>query len=133
VPLLRGDLGAALAAAAVGELAGVELEAASGAAVTVVVTAGEYPGGNDQGTAISGIEEAEAAGAIVFQAGTALHGERLVTNGGRILGVTGVGSSIAAARAAAYAGVSRIEIEDARYRTDIAAAAAGGKTFSLHG
>jgi phosphoribosylamine--glycine ligase len=133
VPLLRGDLGAALAAAAVGELAGVELDVGPGAAVTVVVTAGAYPGRNDQGTAINGIEEAEAAGAIVFQAGTALHGERLVTNGGRILGVTGVGGSIAAARAAAYAGVSVIEIEDARYRTDIAAAAAGGRTFSLDG
>jgi phosphoribosylamine--glycine ligase len=132
VPLLRGDLGEALAAAAVGELAGVELDVGPGAAVTVVVTAGEYPGDGDRGTAIRGVEEAEAAGALVFQAGTALHGERLVTNGGRILGVTGVGDTIAAARDVAYGAVSRIEIEGARYRTDIAAAAADGAMFTLH-
>ena len=77
------------------------------------------------------MEEAEAAGALVFHAGTALHGDRLVTNGGRILGVTGLGETVAAARAAAYGAADRIEFEGARRREDIALAAAEGKTVSL--
>jgi phosphoribosylamine--glycine ligase len=133
LPLVDGDLAGALGAAAVGELAGVVLETAAAAAVTVVVSASDYPAGGDQGTPIDGIEQAEAGGALVFHAGTALHGDRLVTNGGRILGVTGCGSTIAAARDAAYAGVAEIEVEGARYRRDIAASAAAGRSFTLTG
>jgi phosphoribosylamine--glycine ligase len=133
LPLVDGDLAGALGAAAVGELAGVVLETAAAAAVTVVVSASDYPAGGDQGTPIDGIEQAEAGGALVFHAGTALHGDRLVTNGGRILGVTGCGSTIAAARAAAYTGVAEIEVEGARYRRDIAASAAAGRSFTLTG
>ena len=91
LPRLDGDLLGALAAAAGGDLEGVELGVSDDAAVTVVLAAGGYPERSDAGTPIEGIEEAEATGAIVFHAGTALHGERLVTNGGRILGVTGTG------------------------------------------
>ena len=57
--------------------------------MTVVLAAGGYPERGDTGTPIYGIDEAEATGALVFHAGTAMRGERLVTNGGRILGVTG--------------------------------------------
>jgi phosphoribosylamine--glycine ligase len=92
--------------------------------VTVVLTAEGYPAAGDRGTRIADVDEAEAAGALVFQAGTALQGDRLVTNGGRILGVTGLGETIAAARDAAYAGVSRIEFAGMRHRSDIALAAA---------
>jgi len=133
VPLLDGDLGEALAAAAAGELAGVALETLPGAAVTVVLAAGGYPEQVDRGTPITGIERAEERGALVFHAGTALHGDRLVTNGGRILGVTGLGDTVAAARVAAYEAVSELELGGARYRADIAEAAAAGRTFTLAG
>jgi len=126
LPLLEGDLLAALAAAAAGELSGVRLDAAPGAAVTVVLAAGEYPAGGDRGSTITGVEECEAAGALVFHAGTALHGDRLVTYGGRILGVTGLGPTIADARAAAYDGAARIEWAGMRLRSDVALAAAAG-------
>jgi phosphoribosylamine--glycine ligase len=133
LPLVGGDFVAALAAAAAGELDGVALETVPGAAVTVVVSASGYPEERDRGTPIMGIEEAEAGGALVFHAGTALHGDRLVTNGGRILGVTGLGDSLASARGAAYSAVSEIEMEGARYRSDIAGAAARGRSFTLTG
>ena len=93
LPRLDGDFLGALAAAAGGELEGVELTASDDAAVTVVLAGGQYPESSDSGSAIEGIEEAEAAGALVFHAGTALYGDRLVTNGGRILGVTGTGAT----------------------------------------
>ena len=133
LPLLNGDLVQALAAAAVGELGGVALVTSSGAAVTVVVSAAGYPEAADRGTEITGVERAEELGALVFHAGTALHGDRLVTNGGRILGVTGLGRTIAAARDAAYAAVSAVDFAGARYRADIAEAAASGRMFTLSG
>ena len=98
LPRLDGDLLAALAAAAHGDLSGVELAASDQAAVTIVLASRDYPERGDAGTPIHGVEEAEAAGALVFHAGTALHGTRLVTNGGRVLGVTGLGASLAEAR-----------------------------------
>jgi len=125
LPRLEGDFLGALAAAAGGELAGVELAASADAAVTVVLAAGNYPERSDTGSEIAGIEEAEADGALVFHAGTALRGERLVTNGGRILGVTGTGPTIAEARERAYAGCERITFAGARYRADIALSASG--------
>ena len=115
-----------LAAAAAGELGGVELATRPGAAVTVVLAARGYPDEGDRGSAIAGVEEAEAAGALVFHAGTALQGTRLVTNGGRILGVTGLGDTVADARASAYAAADRIQFEGVRRREDIALAAAAG-------
>jgi phosphoribosylamine---glycine ligase len=133
LPLVHGDLAQALAAAAVGELAGVALEPAPGTAVTVVVSASGYPELGDRGAPIAGIERAEATGALVFHAGTALHGDRLVTNGGRILGVTGLGETLAVAREAAYAAVGLIDFAGARYRSDIAEEAARGRTYSLAG
>ena len=128
VPRLEGDFLGALAAAAGGDLAGVELAASDDAAVTVVLAGGGYPARADTGTTIEGIEAAEAAGALVFHAGTARHGERLVTNGGRILGVTGLGATIAAARERAYAGAEQITFTGARYRGDIALAASAAQS-----
>jgi len=132
LPLLEGDLLEALAAAAAGELAGVALETSPGAAVTVVLASEMYPDGVDRGSAIVGVDEAETEGALVFHAGTALHGDRLVTNGGRVLGVTGLGETIAEARLVAYDGADRIGFEGVRRREDIALDAAEGKTVSLH-
>jgi len=127
LPRLDGDLLGALLAAAGGDLEGVEIAASDEAAVTVVLAAGGYPGASDSGTTIDGIEEAEAGGALVFHAGTALHGDRLVTNGGRILSVTGTGTTLGEARDRAYAGVERIRFDGARFRSDIALAAAGAR------
>jgi phosphoribosylamine--glycine ligase len=121
LPRLEGDLLDALAAAAAGDLRHVSLTASDSAAVTVVLAAGGYPERGDSGTPIAGIEDAEATGALVFHAGTALHDGRLVTNGGRILNVTALGDSIAEARDAAYAAVGRIHFDGVRYRSDIAA------------
>ena len=126
VPRLEGDLLEALAAAAAGELAGIELAVTEDAAVTVVVTAGDYPASGDHGSPIEGIAEAEASGALVFHAGTASRDGQVLTNGGRVLNVTGRGASLADARAAAYAGCARISFAGARYRGDIAEAAAAG-------
>ncbi len=122
IPRLDGDLLEALAATARGDAAPVGLRPE--AAVTVVVTGPEYPARSDySGAAITGIEAAEARGAVVFQGGTAMRGDTLVTNGGRILSVTATGASVTGARALAYEAVAEIEFEGARFRTDIAAAA----------
>ena len=124
LPRLDGDLLGALAAAAGGDLEGVELGISDEAAVTVVLAAEGYPERADAGTPIEGIEDAETAGALVFHAGTALRGERLVTNGGRILGVTATGATVAEARERAYLGCERIRFDGMQYRRDIALTAA---------
>ena len=126
LPLVAGDLLEALSAAARGSFEGMALARASGSAVTVVVTAEDYPRSGTRGAPIEGIEAAEALGALVFHAGTALNDGRLVANGGRILGVTATGSTLAAARELAYEAASAISIPKSRMRTDIALAAAGG-------
>ncbi len=133
VPLLDGDLLSVLGAAASGDLGGVAVGASAASAVTVVATADGYPAAGDRGTEITGVEEAEAEGALVFHAGTALHGDRLVTNGGRIVAVTGLGQTVTRARDAAYAAVSRIEFAGMRCRADIAMGAASGVTLSVSG
>jgi phosphoribosylamine--glycine ligase len=121
VPLLEDDLLGALAAAAAGDLHGVELRSAERAAVTVVLAAGSYPEGGDAGSPIEGVADAEADGALVFHAGTAMRDGRLVTNGGRILAVTATADALADAREAVYAAVERIHFPGARYRRDVAA------------
>jgi len=120
LPLVDGDLLTALAAAAAGSLHGVELGRAAGAVVSVVVAAGDYPAGGDRGTPIEGIPDAEAAGAMVFHAGTALQDGRLVTNGGRLLAVTAAGATLRTARTAAYAAADLVRIPGTRRREDIA-------------
>jgi phosphoribosylamine--glycine ligase len=112
LPLLAGDLSH-------------EPQVADRAAVTVVIASGEYPERGDSGTPIEGVEDAETTGARVFHAGTALQDGRLVTNGGRILDVVGVGASVDAARTAAYEATARIDFAGMRFRTDIAAESPG--------
>jgi phosphoribosylamine--glycine ligase len=109
LPLLAGDLSE-------------EPQVADRAAVTVVLTAPDYPARSDySGSPIEGVEEAEATGALVLHAGTALHDGKLVTNGGRILNVVGTGATVEAARSAAYDAAGRIDFGGMRFRTDIAA------------
>ena len=133
LPLLQGDLLEVLVAASGGELGAATLETGTASAVTIVLSAQGYPEAGDRGTEIAGVEEAETTGALVFHAGTALHGERLVTNGGRILGVTGLGETVVGARNKAYAAVDLIQFAGMHHRSDIALAAAGGLTFGING
>ena len=96
------------------------------AAVCVALASGGYPGRYATGVDITGLLEAEAVpGVHVFHAGTGRHEGRLVTAGGRVLGVTAVGDDLAIAVDRAYAGVKRIHFEGMHYRTDIARRALG--------
>jgi phosphoribosylamine--glycine ligase len=123
LPRLDGDVLELLLAAARGDLSSLSIDVDDGAAVTVVIAAGDYPAGTDVGTPIEGIDAAEATGALVFHAGTARSGDRILTNGGRILNVTGLGPNVAAARDRAYEACDLITFPDMRYRRDIAAVA----------
>lgn len=92
----------------------------SEAAVCVVLASRGYPGRYETGFPISGIEAAEACpGVTVFYAGTTVRDGRLVTGGGRVLGVTALGADIPAAIAGAYAAVGQIRFEGMHFRRDI--------------
>jgi phosphoribosylamine--glycine ligase len=114
LPRLESDVLALLA----GESG--ELHVSPRSAVTVVIAGDGYPARGDSGTPIEGIADAEATGALVLHAGTALHDGRLVTNGGRILNVVALGDTVADARAAAYAAADRIHFAGMQFRRDIA-------------
>ncbi|MTJ51604.1 phosphoribosylamine--glycine ligase, partial [Anabaena sp. UHCC 0253] len=91
-----------------------------GAAATVVAAAGGYPGEYAKGKVITGFVAAETAGATVFHAGTKLNAaQEVVTNGGRVLNVTGLGADFQQAIAQAYAGIEHIQFEKMYYRRDI--------------
>jgi phosphoribosylamine--glycine ligase len=90
-------------------------------AVCVVMCAGGYPGKYETGKQILGIDKADALpGVKVFHAGTKIDGDRVVTDGGRVLGVTALGDTLADAKARAYEAVKMISFSGAHYRTDIA-------------
>jgi phosphoribosylamine--glycine ligase len=125
LPRLEGDFLRALGDAARGALAGSELTAGPEAAVTVVLAAHGYPDDPQPGVEIRGVEEAEAAGALVFHAGTAIRDGRLVSAGGRVLNVTGLGESLAEARKRAYAGIEHISFPGEHFRRDVALRAVG--------
>ena len=128
LPLLDSPLGELLLAAAEGQLAEVEAPRwRDGAAVTVVVAADGYPEAPRTGDAVTGLAEAEAAGAQVVHAGTAERDGVLVSSGGRVLAVTGTGADLAEARRVAYAGISEIRLRGGHSRTDIARDAAGAQ------
>jgi phosphoribosylamine--glycine ligase len=120
VPRLEGDFLGALAGAATGALGGIELSAGPQAAVTVVLAAAGYPDAPEAGTPIGGLDDLDAEGALVFHAGTAVRDGRLVSAGGRVLNVTGIGATVADARDCAYAAIERIDFPGARFRRDIA-------------
>ena len=120
LPLLDSDLVAIMCACADGTLADVPIRWKNGAAVCVVLASGGYPGHYEKGQEIHGLADAEAMGALVFHAGTAMKAGKLVTNGGRVLGVVGRGADISSAVDAAYAAATKISFKDAYYRKDIA-------------
>jgi phosphoribosylamine--glycine ligase len=117
------DLAEALSATADGRLEQVNVGWEPGASLCVVMASGGYPGNFEKGVEIKGLDAAETIpGAVVFHAGTRRKGNEYYTSSGRVLGVTATGSSVEAARAAAYQAVSRISFAGAHYRTDIASA-----------
>jgi phosphoribosylamine--glycine ligase len=119
---LENDLVELLDASASGTLAKHELKWSPLASVCVVMASGGYPGNYPKGKVITGIEAANALPHTkVFHAGTALKDGQVVTNGGRVLGVTALGKDLKAAQAAAYAAVGKISFEGAQFRRDIAA------------
>ena len=124
VPRMDFDLVEACLATADGTLDKFEMQWKPGAAVCVVMTAGGYPGNYERGHVITGLPAAgKLANVTVFHAGTQFQNGQIVTAGGRVLGVTGVGGDIADATRRAYDGVKWIQFAGAHYRHDIAARA----------
>lgn len=101
-----------------GRLARQEIRWKPEAAVCVVIAAGGYPGDYEKGKPISGLDSAGKK-AVVFHAGTKQVDGRIVTNGGRVLGVTGLGKTIAEAIANTYEAAQEIRFADMHYRKDI--------------
>jgi len=93
-------------------------------AVCIVIASGGYPGNYEKGREISGLDKAAAIeDVMVFHSGTAMKNGAFVTDGGRVLGVTGLGSTVAAAIKNAYQGAREIHFNGAHYRSDIGARA----------
>lgn len=121
---MENDLLELLEASVDQTLAQHELKWRPDAAVCVVMASGGYPGDYPKGIPISGIAEAErTAGVKVFHAGTAFKNGQVVTSGGRVLGVTALGSEVRVAREEAYRAVEKIQFAGAHFRKDIAARA----------
>jgi phosphoribosylamine--glycine ligase len=116
---MQSDFLPALLAAAEGRLAGARLEWRAGPSVCVVMASAGYPGAYESGKPIHGIAAAEALGTVVFQAGTRSGAHGIETAGGRVLGVTAGGDTLAAAIALAYQGVDAIHFDGAHFRRDI--------------
>lgn len=117
---LESDLVEALQAVAEGRLSDVELVWSKKPAVCVVLASGGYPGDYAKGKEISGLDEAAATGAVVFHAGTKAVDGKIVTSGGRVLGVTAMGGDIREAVDNAYRAVGKISWDGMQYRKDIA-------------
>ncbi len=123
--MLASDLVDVIEACLDGALAQIDVRWSEGAAATVVAASEGYPGSYPKGLEISGVAEAEALPDVaVFHAGTRLDdARRLLTDGGRVLAVTGVGDALPAALARAYSGIERIRFQGMHYRRDIGAKA----------
>jgi phosphoribosylamine--glycine ligase len=121
LPRLETDLLEIMLAMLNGTLSDIDIRWSEQAAVCVIVASGGYPGSYKKGLPIEGLDEVRDS--LVFHAGTALSGGKLVTSGGRVLGITGLGRNIAEARTKAYADADKIRFEGKHYRTDIAAKA----------
>ena len=107
-----------------GKLAKIDIKWKPESAVCVIMASGGYPGKYEKGKEITGLEKAaEHKNIMVFHSGTSLKNSKIVTDGGRVLGVTGLGAVVAAAIDNAYAGVREISFDGAHYRRDIGARA----------
>ena len=119
LPRLKSDLVDIFLAIIDGKLNEMNIEWHEEAAVCVVMASGGYPETSEKGQVITGLDKAAETGAIVFHAGTKETDGNIVTNGGRVLGISALGKDIAEAIANAYKGVEQIEFEHMQYRTDI--------------
>ncbi|MCH8147097.1 MAG: phosphoribosylamine--glycine ligase [Planctomycetes bacterium] len=120
IPRLASDLFDMLEAVVDGRLADIDIHWTPRPAVCVVMASGGYPGTYEKGKVIEGLNEAATVpDAIVFHAGTRSLENLTVTNGGRVLGVTATGETIADAQRRAYDAVKKIRFESALYRSDI--------------
>ncbi|HUZ08044.1 MAG TPA: phosphoribosylglycinamide synthetase C domain-containing protein, partial [Candidatus Paceibacterota bacterium] len=119
---LENDLVELLDASVNGTLDKIELKWKPASSVCVVMASVGYPGNHEKGKPISGLDDAaKLPGVKVFHAGTALKENQIVTNGGRVLGVTALGKDLKTAQAAAYDAVEKIHFDGAHFRRDIAA------------
>lgn len=118
LPRLETDLLDIFLASVNGRLEEMDIRWSDEAAVCVILASPGYPGGYPKGLPISGLDQVEDS--LIFHAGTALKDGQLVTNGGRVLCVTGRGRNIVEAREQAYSDAERIQFEGKQYRTDIA-------------
>jgi phosphoribosylamine---glycine ligase len=117
---LDSDLVEAMEACIEGRLSDTELRWSPGASACVIASSAGYPGKYEKGFPISGLEAAARVGGVqVFHSGTALTGGRIVTNGGRVLGVTATAESLTAALGRAYEAMAEIGFEGMYYRHDI--------------
>ena len=121
LPRLKSDLVEIMLATAVGKLSKIKkLDWEERASVCVVCAAGGYPGNYEKNKEIFGLEEAQRMkDVVVFHAGTKKAAGKILTGGGRVLGVTGLGNSIKEAINKAYAAVDKIKFEGMQYRRDI--------------
>ena len=118
IPRLRSDLAEIMHRAATGSVAGLNLEWSPLATVNVVLASPGYPESPEKGSPIDGLVEFDDV--IVFHAGTASDGENLVTAGGRVLSVVGLGATVAVARTRAYSAAAEIRWPGQQFRSDIA-------------
>jgi phosphoribosylamine--glycine ligase len=130
LPRLNSDLLPLLEATIDGRLDRAAIEWDERPAVTVVMASGGYPDKYEVGKPISGLESAASEGVQIFHAGTRRENGAVVTSGGRVLAVTALGETVAAARSRAYEAVSKIHFEGAHYRRDIALSAVSGNIGS---
>jgi phosphoribosylamine--glycine ligase len=122
--LLKTDLLDILEASVDGKLSDIKIEWQPGFACCIVLASGGYPGSYEKGKVISGIEEAEKSqDVVVFHAGTKVADGKILTNGGRVLGITATGTTLREALNKAYNAVKLISFEGMQYRSDIGAKA----------
>ena len=119
LPLLESNLFAIMRAVREGRLAETDIRWKKESAACIVLASGGYPGKYESGKLISGLEDAETAGATVYHAGTKKTDAGYVTAGGRVLGVTALGDTLADAVHSAYAAAEKIHFEGAHMRRDI--------------
>lgn len=119
--MMESDLVEVMLAAVEGRLDETEIKWYNKKAVCVVIASGGYPGDYDTGMPISGLSDAESAGAIVFHAGTKTADGAIVTGGGRVLGVTALGDDYEDAIRRAYAAADKIHFDKMHMRRDIGA------------
>ena len=120
LPLLESDLLDFMQACAAGDLGGRKLSWREGSAVCVIMASGGYPKAYKKNLPIDGVTKAKSLGAMIFHAGTKLEGNELVTNGGRVLGVTATAPTLREAVDKAYRCVDVIHFDDVHFRRDIA-------------